>query len=601
MAMAGDISTATQSQTHTTFDISQNTAQIQEKTTKPLTQTGDVKIGGNSIAMLETGAKSNVENIASSKDVSYTPMSTPTVEVNENNLDKVKNLLLQYCAELKQKNENSNKVTNDVISLFSANDQEMLSLSEKTTFASVPENNFFQKIDDASKEMLTKTLESILNKDNELKNSLIDANIINKDKSVSEQLSDSKTLQQICSLPEVLSSIIKNIEEEISSMPTKYTQEDYKVSNDLQNLMISAETQKTSGQQTSFDKLSSAIKDIVDGSNIAKQVMQAVTNSDNKTTDSLLTALSTNFSSLFRESSFQQILSKIGDDVDNIDFSKLNADCISMLCMLLTQKSKQAQANILKSMLQNKLQLREQKSESIVNEQKKVDAENKRIEEKQKKAKKWGIFRKVFAAIAAAVAVVVSVASLGTASGPMMVLAGLAITAAILDTVKTSLETAGVNLSAVTGKVLSYVSMALTIASAAGGMGMCVAKGTAGMSKMAADATAEATKAVTQQISSTTTKIATGLQSISTIGSGISSIGEGIQNMSIAESQRKVATFTIELEKLNEEIELLQQALKDNQDWIKKIIEQFLNVESLAASEASNINDTNSHLAKQIA
>ena len=384
-------------------------------------------------------------------------------------------------------------------------------------------------------------------------------------------------------------------------MPTKYTQEDYKVSNELQNLMSTTEMQKASGQQTSFDKLSSAIKEIVDGSNIAKQVMQAVTNSDNKTTDSLLTALSTNFSSLFRESSFQQVVSKIGDDVDNIDFSKLNADCISMLCMLITQKSKQAQANILKSMLQNKLQLREQKSDAIVSEQKKVDAENKRIEAKQKKAKKWGIFRKVFAAIAAAVAVVVSVASLGTASGPMMVLAGLAITAAILDTVKTSLETAGVNLSAVTGKVLSYVSMALTIASAAGGMGMCVAKGTAGMSKMAADATVEASKAVTQQISSMTTKVATGLQAISTIGSGVSSIGEGIQNMSIAESQRKVATFTIELEKLNEEIELLQQALKDNQDWIKKIIEQFLNVESLAASEASNINDTNSHLAKQIA
>lgn len=285
-----------------------------------------------------------------------------------------------------------------------------------------------------------------------------------------------------------------------------------------------------------------------------------------------------------------------------LDVSKLDAEALDLFCLLLTQSSKEKMIKTFKGILETKIQERNDKQQAYIKEVNEVTQKNldavEAAKKAEKKAKKWGIFKAILAAVVAvittAIAVGVTAASMGSMGPVALTIASLAIAAALASCAFT-VASSGCTIAAQCTEDpelksrFNKLSMGFGVAAMACGIVSAICSGgtsffSGGVSMLG--------------------KILGGISSVvsgcSQMASGAGDIVLGVENIKLAELQKELANMKIDLAKLDETIALLNKLIETLTNTSEDLIKNLLEGEQQAAKELINVAQTQSELADEI-
>lgn len=285
-----------------------------------------------------------------------------------------------------------------------------------------------------------------------------------------------------------------------------------------------------------------------------------------------------------------------------LDISKMDAETLSLYCLLLTQSSKEKMIQTFKDILNTKINERNDKNDAYIKEVNEVTQKNldavEAAKKAEKKAKKWGIFKAIISAIVAVITTVIAVTITAVSMGSMgpvaMTFAGIGIAAAIASCSLT-VASSGCTIAALctedpeTKSNLNKWAMGFGMAGMACGIASAICSGGASFFSSGV---------------STIGKIINGISSVvsgfSQIASGAGDIALGVENIKLAKMQKELADMKIDLAKLDETIALLNKLIEILSNTSEDLIKDLLEGEQQAAKELINISDAQSNLSNEM-
>lgn len=292
------------------------------------------------------------------------------------------------------------------------------------------------------------------------------------------------------------------------------------------------------------------------------------------------------------------------------DLTKLSADDIGFLCILLTQKSKEELIATLKEALKTAVKERAALSDKYTAEQLKVQQEQKELQDRQLTLNIIFDCIAIGAAIIGAIATtVICGAIIAGTSGIGTVFAGFAIAFA-WAAVAATIASVGFKYGAMYAEdpnlktaltVCQWVSFGAAfvfgIASAACSLGASGFSAVGGLAGLGAKLASEGFWATLKIFFTTSPSL---LSALSMIVSGAGQVGSGINTIVSSVEQHKLDTMKMELEKMNFHIEFLEKLIEFFMKNSKELLQLFLKSEEMASDEIARMSGIKQELAGDI-
>ncbi|HCI56636.1 MAG TPA: hypothetical protein DEW74_00760 [Opitutae bacterium] len=267
----------------------------------------------------------------------------------------------------------------------------------------------------------------------------------------------------------------------------------------------------------------------------------------------------------------------------------LEGEDFEYLCTLLTLQSKSKLIEVLKETLTEKIKSRNNLQQKFIQDQaeatsKQVQAEKERLEA-ERKAKALGIFGAIFSAIVSIFAAIVTVVTFGAATPLAVAVTTMAISSAVLCTTASALTIAA--LCTKDPKLAAKLSVAASIIGCVGAV----------VGVVSSVCSFKLNPQDIAQFSNLLKMISTGLQCTNAVVSGTFSIMQGVDQMKLAELEKKIGEYQVNMLKMDKEIESLSKFI----DMIAKSVEEFIKdmllIEEQGQQIMEEVQDTQNTLA----
>ena len=281
---------------------------------------------------------------------------------------------------------------------------------------------------------------------------------------------------------------------------------------------------------------------------------------------------------------------------NEIDLTKLSAESLALLCLLMTQSSKSKLIDTLKNALNSKFNERKNTNDELIANKEQSAKEITESIKAQKKSKVRGIFKAIFSAIGALIGVAIAVATtVMTAGGSSFFMAaacvglGCAIAGGICSCVSSGLTIASLCTDDPNAqKALGKANMIIGITGAIVGLGSVICSCGSSIVGFLTKAPKIAAEVSTKVIKLIKTGGAL-LQAATTAEEGSLQIADGVENIKLAKALAQAADAKIRIEELDAEIKILSEAIENIQSFLEMFIKNMLEAEEKAAS---TINDS---------